>query len=248
VEETSRLATPSLSRRGLFKSGLIVGLGVAGLSAASTALTAGVARASQNTSIGLKPDYEGAKSTEVQTQWAYCGQCRNVWYTAEGLPYCAAFNFFNTESSLHTKGSPTDYGVIIDNPGFPASPPSGYNAYLQSPWYWCSNCSCLFWGNGQAESWCPAGYNSNNPSQQYPHINSGSVYYMPYGVESGGGAAWTATSGATLQQGWKYCNLCKCLYWGNAQAESYCQYQLQNSGGTYHATGSSVYYVAMMSS
>jgi len=255
MEESPQLATPGLSRRGLFRGGLVVGLGVAGLSVASAAVTAGIARASQNADIELAADYGTELTTEVQTLWQYCYFCRNLWYGGEGdgsAGICAAGYGGH---STGTTGSATNYGTVIDNPGFPADPPSGDNAYLQSPWLWCSNCACLYWGNGQSGSWCAqaAVNGSNSPGQPTRHSSSGSgVYYMPYGVESGGGAAWTAFKGATLQQGWKYCNLCKCLYWGNAAASSTCQYVEQNnpknSPTTWqHAAGDTVYYVAMMS-
>jgi hypothetical protein len=251
MEESPLLTTPGLSRRGLFKSGLIVGLGATGLGAALTGLTAGVADASQNATISLYADYSGNKNTEVQTQWAYCDQCRNTWYTGEGgSGLCAYGNFnpSNPDNIYHAAGS-TDYGVIINNPGFSASPPAGYYAYLQSPWLYCAQCACLFWGNGLSESWCPYG---GDLSKQVPHTDSGSgTYYMPNG-ENDGGAVWVATSAATMQMGWKYCDLCKCLYWGNALEESYCQWQIQNGAGNSgstgyaHANGGTVYYLAMM--
>jgi hypothetical protein len=245
MEESPRMADPGLSRRGLLKSSLLIGLGAAGLSATSTAVNADAARASQNANILLAADYGTELTTGVQTQWAYCGACRNLWYAGEGSSsegICAA------GYGGHGTGSTTDYGVIIDNPGFSATPPSGDNAYLQSPWLWCANCACLFWGNGQAQSWCA--FNLTNGGRQFPHVSTGSgVYYMPYGVELGGGAAWTAFRYANLQPGWKYCSACKCLYWGGEEAVSVCQYY--EARGQYphpHNSGDSVYYVAMMTS
>ena len=240
-------ATSGLSRRGLLKSSLIVGLGAAGLSAASTAVTAGVAQASQNALVDIKPDYKSESlATVVQTQWAYCNQCRNVWYTAEGGNACS-----EQLGGPHRVGSSTDYGVLIDNtPGFTSSPPSGHHSGYQSPWNWCDQCSCLWYGPDQLSSYCPV---AGQSTSQDVHSKFGSgVYYMPYGVETNGGAAWTMTVGGTFQQGWKYCSNCKCLYWGNAQSASWCQYQIaRNFAGQpvssfAHATGSTVYYLAMM--
>jgi hypothetical protein len=76
---------------------------------------------------------------------------------------------------------------------------------------------------------------------------------MPYGMEpppSVGVDAWYA-AGATVQPGWKYCVNCKCLYWGNALAESACQYANDNgpangSTGYHHAPGATVYTAFMM--
>jgi hypothetical protein len=90
VEETPPPGILAISRRGLLKSGLIAGLGVAGLSAASTALTTGVARASVTTSIYVDPDYDydplnpDWETATVQTEWAYCVRCRNLYYAGEG--------------------------------------------------------------------------------------------------------------------------------------------------------------------
>jgi hypothetical protein len=251
MEESSPLVTPGLSRRGLFKGSLIVGLGAAGLSVASTAVTAGVARASETADIYLTADYGAGGNTHVQTQWGYCVQCRNLFYTAKaGGACCYDISSPGYGNFPHIAGtSPTNYGVMIDNdPGFDLNenPPSGYHAYLQSPWRFCSQCHCLFWGPEQSQSWCA--YNYKYQNYQTYHSDSGSgVYYMPSGVNPHTGAdAWTV-SAAVGQPGWKYCNLCKCLYWGSAAAESWCQWQMQNAlVNPNHAAGSTVYTVFMM--
>jgi hypothetical protein len=251
VDQSPGLPAPGISRRGLLKGGLIVGVGAAGLSVASAAARPGVARASQTAGIRLVADYGTALNTDVQTQWAYCGLCRNLYYTAEGglNGFCAYWNVqaelgYGFGSYVHSPGSETNYGVMIDNPGFVLNenPPLGA-AYLQSPWRFCSECYCLFWGNGQADSWCPVAFTS---SGQVPHNDSGSgVYYMPSGMD-GKVDAWSA-SGATPQPGWRYCSDCKSLYWGGAWQDSNCQYMLQNTGYPYqHATGATVYTVFMM--
>ena len=256
MDQSPRGAQSGLSRRGLFKGGLIASLGAAGLGVTSTALSTGVARASQNASIDLYDDYEtNYSNTEVQEQWSYCDRCRNLWYTAEAGDYgaCVYEQYMNSGIS-HSAGS-TDYGVIINNPGFDLNGSQPGNAYMQSPWYWCNLCLCLFWGGGQSQSWCA---NSSIPGPgdgQFLHSSSGSgVYYMPCLVVSGAADPWSA-SGATLQSPWRYCDLCKCLYWGNAQAESYCNYQLQKylnsvsgTNSLQHASGGTTYYLAMMPS
>ena len=243
MEESPRLSTPGLSRRGLIKSSLIVGFGAAGLSAASTAVTSRVARASQNAIVEYKPAYEsGYSAIGVQTQWAYCDQCRNIWYTGEPIN---TFPCVGVEADgkvgQHVAGS-TDYAVAIDNA-------PGFSVGLQSSWAWCSYCGCLFYGPDGPGSWCIAG--GADQFNQVPHNGSSSgIYWMPYNADG----AWLADDGATMQPGWKYCNECKCMYWGNAQAESSCQWQLQEGGGvsvngnvTYpHVTGGSIYYMAMM--
>lgn len=235
MEESPRLSAPGFSRRGLLKSSLIVGLGAAGLSAASTAVTAGVARASENAIVEYKPAYDNSYyAIGVQTQWAYCDQCRNIWYNGESINSFPCVELeVNANGGLHVAGS-TDYAIAIDN-----SP--GFTTGLQSPWYWCSYCGCLYYGPDGSGSWCIAG--GGGLGNQVPHNGTSSgVYYMPYNADGG----WLADDGATMQPGWKYCDLCKCLYWGDAQAESYCQWQFQEGGGTNHATGSSIYYMAMM--
>lgn len=125
------------------------------------------------------------------------------------------------DDSPTNAGSSTNYAVIINNPGFDATAPSGSGAYLQSPWRWCNVCSCLFWGNADAESWCPYDYQivygTQIPHDAYYSSNCRSLYW--------GGQ------------------------WANSYCQWQVQNGIGNSGSTgyAHAWGDTVYYVAMLS-
>jgi hypothetical protein len=226
-------------------------LGATGLSVASAALTPGIARASQNEIIYIQPDWLTYNwNVEIQEQWTYCGLCRNLYY-APGNALCVYYSDINhpfpsnNPKGFHVAGSTTNYGTIIDRKNLPTTPPqSGGYAYLQNPWRWCYKCSCLFWGPGEGQcAW--GGIHDSSRS---------GVYYMPYGVEPNGAAAWTAD--VSLQAGWRYCYNCKCQYWGGQWRKTWCMFQVTsglgpgtNNGnnGYGHAPGDTVYYVAMPS-
>jgi hypothetical protein len=242
VEKASKSADLGFTRRGLLKSGLLVGLGAAGISATSAAVAPGAALADatygQFSANYLYPN-ETTGLLYFQLNWNYCINCRCVFYAPDNHTGSCPMT-----GQYHGPGSsPSDYGIVTDYSLSPINPP----AYLQSPWRWCRNCNCLYWGNAQAESWC-----TYNASGQTPHSSSGSgVYYMPYGLESNGSPAWTNNNTyGTLQEGWRYCYNCRNLYWGGAWRGSYCQYQMQNGGGVNngnngdgHAPGNTVYYL-----
>jgi hypothetical protein len=246
VQKELRSAEPGLTRRGLFKSGLVVGLGAAGLTAASAAIAPRAALADsasgQFSANYLDGNLDGSGILFFQLNWNYCINCRCIYYAPDNHDGSCPMT-----GEYHGAGSsPSDYGIVTQSSVAPIDPP----AYLQSPWRWCVNCNCLFWGNAEAESWC-----THNAVGQTPHKGSESgVYYMPYGRESNGSPAWTNNNTfGTLQEGWRYCDNCRNLYWGGAWAESYCQYQIQSGGGHVganngnngygHAPGDTVYYL-----
>src|SRR5215813_7080600 len=171
-----------LSRRGLFKNSLLVGLGAVGLSGASAALVPGIARAAASDgTFSANYNYPN-QSTGIfyfQLNWNYCVNCRCIFYAPDNHSGSCPMT-----GGYHGPGtSPSNYGIVIDDSfAVPIVAP----AYLQSPWRWCRNCNCLYWGNAQSESWCThnAGGQTNTP-----HSSSGSgVYYMPYGLEANGSA------------------------------------------------------------
>jgi hypothetical protein len=225
-----------LTRRGLFKSSLIVGLGAVGLAAGSTALTAGVAHATNEAAYALT-DKDVLIVFTTQTDWRYCNKCRNLYYAPEGGELCAA-------GGGHTTTSATVYQVPDEQPSSTVVA-SGSASLIQSPWRWCKNCSCLFWGPGESTSWCPQ--QAINGVQTHDGSASG-VYYLPNGLEQNGDYAWTGVT--SLQAGWRYCYNCKDLYWGGQWAKSTCYYALYNgensnngNNGFGHAPGNTVYYV-----
>jgi len=247
VEDVPQLADYGISRRGLFKTGLAVGLGAVGLSLAGTALTAGTASASQSATIHIYTDYGDDANVLVQLDWAYCKNCRNLYYASENA-LCAA------TSLNHVADSSTNYAPIINPEYWSGDPAPGIEGdFIQSPWYWCRNCSCMCYGPGQSESWCAAAYGTPG-SLQVNHTNSGSGVYYLCADSKGSNSAWGTSTGGTMQPGWRYCYNCKCLYYGGDWSLSVCEYQLQrgpnnNNDGNKngHATGDTVYFVDMYS-
>jgi hypothetical protein len=238
VTDIAQSDNQGLTRRGLFKSSLIVGLGAAGLTAGAAALTAGVAHATNEAAYALT-DRDVTIAFTTQTNWRYCNKCRNLYYSPEGGELCAA-------GGTHTTTSQTVYQVPDQRPSYSVA--SGSESHLQSPWLWCRNCSCLFWGPEESTSWCPERITVGVAGQLNHDGSASGAYYLPNGVESNGDYAWTGIT--SLQAGWRYCGNCKDLYWGGAWASSQCYYALFNgfdvnngNNGYGHAPGNTVYYV-----
>jgi hypothetical protein len=211
---------------------MLAGLGAAGLTAASSSLVPGVARAANSSSLASN---SGALiSFTYQTDWRYCGGCRNLYYGGHGGGICLASMY-----EQHTPGSSTGYGV----PDQPPSPDdSSRGAPVQAPWRICANCACLFWSPDDSSSFCAA----SRDQVQWNHDATGSgVYYVMNGTWS------QASGGAQIQGGWRYCAGCKVLYWPAAVSEcmyAYVTYPLtMYPTDTYynHLTGGTDYYVFM---
>jgi hypothetical protein len=240
TDELRRL-DDGFSRRSLLKRGLIVGLGAAGLTAASSALTAEVAHATESTDSAKSGDGTLVAFTS-QLDWYYCGNCRNLYYG----PHNAVNGFCTATGSPHVRYSTpplTNYGVPDQAPS-PNRSSYGSGTFVQNPWRYCSRCTCLFYGPGQSTSWCPRLVAASGVN----HDASGSgAYYL---MNSTGSSAWTGGS-QNVQPGWRYCANCKSMYWGGAWAGSDCQYQWSNGGpnknngsnGYGHAPGDTVYYL-----
>jgi hypothetical protein len=231
VEESSAQGIEGLSRRGLLRGGVLVGLGAAGLTAASSSLVPGVARAANSSSFANNNGE--IVSFTYQTDWRYCGLCRNLYYA--GRPGTCLASMYGQ----HKAGSSTGYGVPDQAP-FPNDSSGG--APVQEPWYICANCSCLFWGPDVNGSFCAA----SQAQVQWNHVSTGSgVYYVMNGT-------WSQASGsAQIQGGWRYCAGCKVLYWPASVSE--CMYAYVTYAPTMyppdnyynHLSGSTDYYVFM---
>ena len=167
MNEQPRVINGGLSRRSLFKSGLAVGLGAAGLAAGVTGLTPGVARAAS-----------------VQYGWRYCANCHSLYWGNNG-GYCAWAESKQQGNSLGSYTHIRDSGGTVY--GAPTTDPGGSN---QSPWRYCRVCSCLNWGPEVAASHCTG--NANYITGEYgPHTNDTSgTYHMPYGTWSGLQNGW----------------------------------------------------------
>lgn len=231
MEESSAQRIEGLSRRGLLRGGLLVGLGAAGLTAASSSLVPGVARAANSSSYAINNGTQVAFT--YQTDWRYCSGCRNLYYA--GRPGTCLASMYGQ----HTAGSSTGYGVPDQAPS-PDNASGG--APVQEPWYICVNCSCLFWGPDIDSSFCAA----SQARIQWNHNSTGSgVYYVMNGTWSQG------SNGAQIQGGWRYCAGCKVLYWSAAVSDCMYAYVI-NPPTMYptptagnHLSGSTDYYVFM---
>lgn len=225
--ESSSQGPGSFSRRGLLRGGLLVGLGAAGLTIASSGIAHAETPASAEAN-GMPINFE------LQTDWRYCGKCRNLYYAGHS-GICAGSGY-----GAHIAGSSTGYGIpdqqYHPNLGLP---------FTQTPWRICARCACLFWP--EANDYCAAGGGGT-----LAHDSSGSgPYFMLMDDGDPHDIQWTSViGGPQLQPGWRYCGNCKVLYWGGQWSASVCQYEKingpnANNGGNRsgHAPGDTVYYL-----
>lgn len=79
----------------------------------------------------------------------------------------------------------------------------------QNQWWWCKNCSGLFYSaSGAADGACP--FNGQHEPGPW-------MYETPTLTEQD-----VATEQYQAQQGWRWCNWCQGLFWGKGQASSHC--------------------------
>jgi hypothetical protein len=177
-----------VSRRGLLRSGLLAGLGAAGLVAAVPALT-GVARADVEENVTI----DGHPYT-AQGQWNWCTLCSGLFWCPSALPtgVCPG-----NGSGKHTPGA-TEYWMLHGGANWnnPTTDPNG----VQAGWRWCSNCDVQFWGPGASHSACPVGF----PNSHHV-LGSGTIYDMMFGT------AWPAD--LFPQDGFAWCSACQGLFW-----------------------------------
>jgi hypothetical protein len=91
-----------------------------------------------------------------------------------------------------------------------------------SGWRWCNECQGLYYTGLVAAPPCPAGGTHTPPTE------SGSVNYV---------LSFAEPSAPNRQAGWRWCNKCNGLFWGDGVASSHC-----TAGGTHtppEQTGSS---------
>lgn len=80
----------------------------------------------------------------------------------------------------------------------------------QTQWWWCRNCSGLFYSaSGAAAGSCPFN-GSHDPSGSW-------MYETPILTQQDVGAEQ-----AQAQQPWRWCNWCQGLFWGKGQGSSHC--------------------------
>jgi hypothetical protein len=104
----------------------------------------------------------------------------------------------------------------------------------QTQWWWCKNCSGLFYSASRAAA-------GSCPFNGYHDPSASSMYETPVLTTQDVGAEQYQA-----QQGWLWCNWCAGLFWGKGQASSHCPGNLisfaPNITGPHNASdGSSTY-------
>ena len=155
----------------------------------------------------LRPNTVALASITVtgQSGWDFCDKCKGF--------------YFGTEQS----------SSVCPAGGTHGGPSAVYTAWMldsgttttgqQSGWDFCDKCKVMYFGTEQSSSVCPAGGTHGGPSAVYVMFTT----FPP-----------PPTNGGT-QSGWKFCDKCKAMYYGNEQSSSVCP-----AGGT-HGGNSSVY-------
>jgi hypothetical protein len=104
-----------------------------------------------------------------QLGWAYCGNCRGLYWGAERASSSCAVDFSVGLVVPHDFGNSIQYDMYYNLSTEPN---------LQVGWDFCANCKGLYWGNGISSTGiCPA----NPLSKSQPHFpGSSRVYAMQY--------------------------------------------------------------------
>jgi hypothetical protein len=170
-------ANSQVSRRLALRTGLLAGAGLAGL--ATGALSS--------------PRTAAAGWTVIQYSWAWCSDCKSMFYEANGtLGRCAAGGeHYRPFSLFYWHWYWTGSGIVEDVDGF------------QQNWRWCSKCQGMSYA-GFGSGVCPAGGGHNHSIS------------LNYGLFHNG------ASNSVYQWGWRWCTKCQALFFGLQQAESVC--------------------------
>jgi hypothetical protein len=143
-----------------------------------------------------------------ETGWRYCCLCNGFVYTtgnAISTGKCPA------SSTGHSVGPGTSgwYGAL-KNTGFGFT----YTLFgvIETTWCWCQSCQGLWYWDGSNYGSCPAnngGGHSRTGSPWYTEI-----YNAQYFTAVGG---FTTTQMGSRQVGWRWCDRCQVLFFGNGQ-------------------------------
>ena len=178
------------TRRSVLRSGLLTGIGAAGLVGASAPL----ARAARASTIVPESTAKPDATAPQQFNWVYCKVCAGMFYCGsnhEGRGRCPA----NSDNATHADTSSYesyDYGFYYNGAG------SGF----QANWFWCSNCAGMFYGkNGNRYAGvCPRAEGTTT------HDGSTSYNYLIYNGGPQGG----------YQSNWLWCSNCDGLFFGGS--------------------------------
>jgi hypothetical protein len=194
----------------VLKGGLLIGLGASVIGAASPGLS-GVA--------------DAAVAPNPQPNWWWCSDCDGLFFSnANGAPNGVCQSEFAPNGKHNSSGS-SNYSVLNGESS---------SSNRQAGWRWCKLCQLLFWGNGAANSACPANSGTviGGQIQVGPHIiGSSTVYDLVFGVTAPGD-----------QLNWRWCNLCQGIFWGPRQSNSACTGTERHDQFGNHSIGSSTNY------
>jgi C1A family cysteine protease len=146
-----------------------------------------------------------------QVGWRYCTKCKSLfWGASQSLSTCPCGGTHTYSDGSTTSGT---YTLFMNCTNTPST--------IQTGWKFCGKCKSLFWGPSQSISKCPCGGQ---------HDGSGSSVY---------GLLWQNDGSVSpLQDSWRYCHNCKCLFYGPTQSTSKCP-----CGGTHDGSISSNYFL-----
>ena len=142
--------THQVDRRNLLRTGLLVGLGIGVVGAASPLLTG----------RALAEPAAAAASGDQQSGWKWCVKCQGLFYGVDSAHVSASK--CPAGSSHSTSGSGTYIMFFLGSVIFLGDPQPG--------WKWCVRCQGLFYGPDSAHvsaSKCPAGGSHTNGATDY---------------------------------------------------------------------------------
>jgi hypothetical protein len=202
-----RRTTDGIKRRSVLRGGLLVGVGLATAGIASAALTG------------------TAKAVSPQSNWAYCKNCKGMWYPDGSSPggVCPAY----PESGVFGHVDSTSYRYELFNSSSGGGSSPGY----QPNWHWCSQCSGL-WTTNQGGGFCPGAPSWIDHHDAGPHTAAGSFEYYLY---------FDQVSGNNPQPNWRWCGYCAGLYFQGSSGNQAGVCPNPNAPGGYHNEGSGSY-------
>jgi hypothetical protein len=212
------------TRRTVLRSGLLAGAGAATVIGSSMAL----AGSAQAATAPVPSAASSAATAPEQFHWTWCNQCQGMFYSG-GNNHGWCSDDFDGEPHANTSSYTSyNYGFYYD---------AEANDVWQDNWFWCSNCSGMFWSKDGETSYgaCPA----TAGTTQHDGSNSYKSYAAYYGDLPSG-----------FQDGWLWCSQCSGMFYGgNGSSYSYFSGICPINGGgspsggyTYHNGDSSYSY------
>ena len=158
----------------------------------------------------------GAPAAASQTGWRWCLQCEGLWFEVSYETQCPNPFYYDIG---HTTALSGNYRLkFLDDGGVG-----------QAGWRWCYGCSGLFF----SEAGTPTGICPVDGWTVHQTLGSGN-----YVLEQPG---W-ADNPNWYQDGWRYCWLCRGLFFSpDGQPRGYCPFKINYGTGPHEATYSGNY-------